>query len=353
MESLDNAKEVGITDIEDYKRYSSLGIFLVITILSFFIIKPFLVSIITAGVLAFIFHPLFLKLKRKVKKDSLSALIICLLIILAIIIPSIFFIKTLATQAIGAYASSAEYLSQTNLNSDLINNINNNFGININLNGIILSAAGFFADTSKEFLADLPNKLINFFLMVILLYYFLKSSETFNITIEKIIPFKKEIKQKILSETKEVTRAVIYGTLITAMIQGTIGAIGFWIFGISSPIFWGLLMALFALIPVIGTGIIWFPAALILIAEGLVKNQGLLIGKGIGLIIYGVLLIGLIDNFIKPKLIESKVKLHPAIILLGIIGGIPFFGIIGIFLGPLILAIFITLIKIYGEEYGV
>jgi predicted PurR-regulated permease PerM len=339
-------------EIEDYKKYSTVGIFIIIAVLAFFIIKPFLVSIIGALVLAYLFHPLFLKLKKYVKKDAVSAIIICAIIILAVIIPSLFIIKSLATQAIGAYTSSASYLTEQNT-FGVLSDFEDKIGINIKLENILLSVASFFAESSKEFLASFPNKILNFLIMIFLLYYFLKEGGELQARIEKLIPLKKSLKEKIIGETKEVTRAVIYGSILTAIVQGIVGGIGFAMFGIPSPIFWGFLMAIFALIPMIGTGIIWAPAAIILFAEGLIVGDSSLIGRGIGLFIYGLLIIGLIDNFIKPKLIGEKSNIHPAIILIGIMGGLSFFGLIGIFLGPLILGLFITLIKVYGEEHGV
>lgn len=342
-----------MTDIDDYKKYSTLGILILITVLAFFIVKPFFVSIIGAAILAYLFHPLFLRLRKYVKKEWVAALIICVLIILAVIIPALIIIKSLATQAIGAYTASSGYLNKEDESRSGLLSFKEKIGIDIKIDDILLSVASFFADTSKKIITSLPNKILNFFIMIFMLYYLLKEGEVLSEKIENMIPLKKGLKAKILDETKEVTRAVIYGSLLTALIQGIVGGIGFAIFGIPSPIFWGFLMALFALIPMVGTGIIWVPAAIILLVDGIINSEGILIGKGIALLIYGILVISLIDNFIKPKLIGSKVRMHPAIILIGILGGLSFFGITGIILGPLILALFTTLIKIYGEEHGI
>jgi len=135
--------------------------------------------------------------------------------------------------------------------------------------------------------------------------------------------------------------------------QGVIGAIGFIIFGVGSPIFWGMMMAIFALIPFLGTAIIWVPASLILLIKGFLSNNGWMIGKGIGLFLYGLLIVSTLDNIIKPKLIGHKGKIHPAVVLLGILGGLNLFGFIGIFIGPIILAVFIALSKVYSDEYGI
>lgn len=331
----------------------SLAIFAIIFALSFFIIKPYLVSVIAAAVLAYLFHPLYVKINYKTKKDWASALIICAIIILAVIIPSILIIKSLAGQAVTAYNSAAEYLANNPQNIEAAQNMKDALGVDMGIDKLMLQVANFFTSTSKNFLASMPNKILNFFIMIIFLYYLLKDGDLIAQRIENFVPLKRNLKSKMLDDIKKVTSAVIRGSLLTALVQGVIGGIGFAIFGIHSPIFWGFIMAIFALIPMFGTAIIWLPAALILLGKGIISGQGILIGKGIGLLIYGTLLISLIDNFLKPKLIGNETQMHPAIILVGILGGINLFGIIGIILGPLTLALFVTLIKIYGEEHGI
>ena len=147
-----------------------------------------------------------------------------------------------------------------------------------------------------------------------------------------------------------MTSAVIYGSLIIAIIQGMLGGIGFWVVGLPSPLIWAIVMIFAALIPYIGSSIIWFPAALILIFSGYVDSEPILIIKGAGLILYGTFIIGLIDNILKPKIIGDKGGLHPVLVLLGVIGGLNLLGFIGIIIGPIILAMLVTFIKIYEEE---
>ena len=144
--------------------------------------------------------------------------------------------------------------------------------------------------------------------------------------------------------------AIVYGSIVVALIQGTLGGIGFWIVGIPSPILWGILMSLFALIPMVGTGIIWVPASLGMAAYGYLSGDTVMVWKAIGLFIYGVFVIAGIDNVLKPKIIGERAHVHPVIILLGVLGGLKFFGIVGFAVGPLILAIFITFLEIYEYE---
>ena len=144
--------------------------------------------------------------------------------------------------------------------------------------------------------------------------------------------------------------AVIYGSIIIAIIQGTLGGIGFAIFGVPSPLLWGVVMIFASLIPYIGSSIIWFPAALMLIFNGYFNSEINPIIKGILLILYGILIVGTADNILKPKIIGDKGGLHPVLVLLGVVGGLSFLGFIGMFVGPIILAMLVVFIKIYEEE---
>ncbi|MFQ5620928.1 MAG: AI-2E family transporter, partial [Candidatus Nanoarchaeia archaeon] len=143
---------------------------------------------------------------------------------------------------------------------------------------------------------------------------------------------------------------VIYGSLVIALIQGALGALGFMIFGVGSPILWGLVMSLFALVPFIGTPIIWGPAGLLLVIDGFVDGQTNLVAKGIGLLIYGTLVISTVDNILKPKLIGKKAKIHPIVVLIGVLGGLSLLGFVGFVVGPLVLALFEALIEVYEKE---
>ena len=143
----------------------------------------------------------------------------------------------------------------------------------------------------------------------------------------------------VINRLKEITQGIIYGYLLIALIQGALGALGFLIFGVSSPLFWGLLMVFLSLIPSLGTGLVWLPASIILILDGVFQDSNILIIKGIGLLVYSALIVGGIDNILKPKLVSDKAKIHPAIVMVGILGGIFFFGMWGVVLGPLILSL--------------
>jgi len=168
--------------------------------------------------------------------------------------------------------------------------------------------------------------------------------------VERIMPLKDKYRKHVFEKLNNMTYAVIYGSIIIAIIQGTLGGIGFLIFGLPSPLLWGMAMIFASLIPYIGSSIIWFPASLILILDGYVSLETTPIIKGILLILYGIFVVSTIDNILKPKIIGSKGGLHPVLVLLGVVGGLKFLGFIGLIIGPIILAMLVTFINIYEEE---
>ena len=140
---------------------------------------------------------------------------------------------------------------------------------------------------------------------------------------------------------------VVFGYLMVAFIQGLFAMLGFLLFGVPSPFFWGTIVALLALVPVLGSTLIWLPAAIIMVMNGVIQNSNLLIFKGIGLAIYFILFVSSVDNIMRPIIMGNRAKAHPAVIMLGIFGGIYLFGILGVLIGPLVLSLVVVLAEIY------
>jgi len=182
------------------------------------------------------------------------------------------------------------------------------------------------------------------------IFYSLKDGRLFVNKIGNILSMKKKKYVFLLRRLKEIIHGVVYGYAIIALMQGLLGGIGFFIFGIPSPIFWGMVMAIFALIPFIGTGIIWVPASLLLIFDGVFQGLDSLIFKGIGLFVFSFIFVGSLDNFLRPKLMSDKAKVHPLILFLGVLGGILFFGPVGVIVGPLILSLTVVFVDTYINE---
>jgi predicted PurR-regulated permease PerM len=158
------------------------------------------------------------------------------------------------------------------------------------------------------------------------------------------LPLKHDEEQMMLDRFISVTRATLKGTLIIGLLQGTLAGIGFWVVGIDSVVFWGTIMVVLSIIPVIGSSLIWIPAVILLAASGAFV-------KAIGLAVYCGLIVGSLDNVLRPMLVGKDTKMHEMFILLGTLGGIGMFGIIGFIIGPIIAALFVTIWDLYGETF--
>ena len=199
----------------------------------------------------------------------------------------------------------------------------------------------------SDLVISLPQATLNLFVVFFTMFYFLRDSDAFIKKISDVLSMGERKYRRITNRLKDITKGVLYGYFLVAFLQGLAGGIGFFIFGISSPIFWGILMALLALIPYLGTGLVWGPAAAILLLDGIFQNSDILIIKGILLFVYGFFIVGMLDNFLKPKIMSNRAKIHPVIILLGVFGGLILFGPVGVLVGPLVLSLTMVFIEVY------
>ena len=205
-------------------------------------------------------------------------------------------------------------------------------------------------ESISNILFSIPIFLLDIFIILFVMFFLLKDGEVFVDKVERIMPLKGEYREHVFKKLNDMAYAVIYGSIIIAIIQGTLAGFGFFIFGLPSPLLWGTVMMFASLIPYIGSSIVWFPASLMLIFEGYLNMETSMIMKGALLILYGIFVVGTIDNILKPKLIGSKGGLHPVLVLLGVVGGLKFLGFVGVIVGPIILAMLVTFINIYEEE---
>jgi predicted PurR-regulated permease PerM len=185
---------------------------------------------------------------------------------------------------------------------------------------------------------------INLFIFVFALYYFFKDSSLIVDKIMSISPLPKKHEYALLAKFKDISYGTLYGIFLASVIQGILGGIGFTIVGIPNAVFWGAAIAIFSLVPVFGTGVIWVPAGIILLV------QGNYVG-GIFLLAWGVLLISTVDNFLRAYFIGERTNMNQLLTFLAVIGGLWYFGLAGVIFGPLILNIFLTLLSIYESEY--
>jgi predicted PurR-regulated permease PerM len=349
--------------MDKIKRYIFTAFLILFIYLAFKIAQPYIVTLLTAAILAYLCYPLHLKLKKVIKKDSFSAFIVSVSIVLILILVLGLLVHgaTRDTIEVFNYIKSA-YNSKSptmcaNPDSWTCSSYKNIISILKDENfrdpiqKLIEKLSTYLISLGSNAIFGISNAILHLFIAVFVLYYLLVQAKEFEEYIKDIIPFKKSKYQEIKLRFKDMINGIVRGQFIISIIQGFAGWLGFFILGFSSPIFLGLLTGITSTFPIVGTPLIWAPAAIILIIKGIVIGSNIMIFKGIGLIIYGILIISSIDNILRPFVMSGKSTIHPVIIIIGILGGITLFGFFGFILGPIILSFSLLFIRIYMREF--
>lgn len=341
--------------MQSLKRYIPVILLTLLFILSFFILKPFFISLCLGAILAYVFYPFHQKLSEKIHSPAVSAIAICLFVLLVIITILALLSNSLIQQSYGVFLVGKQTLA-TGVIEDCSSRVCQNLAaffsdpnVKSYLHDSLKAVTSSVIKKVSAFFLSLPRFLLNIFVAFFTMYYFLRDGPAFKKTLPSFLNLEKAKFEFILKRLKEVLNGVIYGYLVVALLQGAVGALGFFLFGVSSPLFWGVIMAFFALIPFLGTGIIWVPASLFLIFTGIFNDSTSLIIRGVGLFIYSLIFVASLDNYLKPKLMGEKAKVHPAIMMLGLFGGVFLFGMVGVILGPLLLALTLIFFQVYFQ----
>ena len=323
-------------------KYFFIACFLAIAVVSFFLVKPFLTTIISAIVLAYIFYPLYKKIRMAIISENIAALLTTLIVIIIIIIPLVFAANALINQSVELFYRVKD-VDISGAETFVAKHFNDKLEVEEQVKEILNTVTLSLAKQTSDFVVTLPGKIIQFFVMLFIMFYMFKEGPTIVENIEHHIPLREAHKKHLSKKFSSVIYASLYGVVLTAFIQGGVGALGLWIFGVPSPLLWGLVMVILAMLPFVGAAFIWFPAAIYNIFTGETFN-------GFGLLLYGLLIVSTIDNIVRPKIVGTKGKVHHVLVLLGVLGGIKVFGFLGIILGPLILAILRVFLDIYLLE---
>ncbi len=315
-------------------------------------------AIIIACVMSYVLFPGFKRVKKIVKNKYVAATIIIIFVILITTIPAVLILNSLVQEGTVVYI-----LAKQKINDFSEMDCNPEEGDNCRIYNLlksgradeyiktgITSIGKSVSSLAYNILITIPSRLLDLLIILFLMFSIFVDWKNIFIFIRKTLPMKIEHEKYILTTLKGTIEGVVFGQAVVAIVLGILGGLIFLLFGIPNPVFWGAIMAFLALIPIIGTTIVWIPASLLMIFNGINSVDNTLIIKGGGLFVTCMIFLSGFDTFVKPKIIGDRAKLHPALILLGVIGGLSVFGPIGFILGPLILAVFITLVRIYEKE---
>lgn len=347
--------------------YFLLFLIIVVFLFCYQVIKPYIHTIILAGILATLFHPLHQKLELRFKgKTNGTALLSSFLLTILVVLPLVFVFLSVIQQGVNSF-NAIRIWFETGQYEKLIDHPLVTWGAgwvtrtlpdlkslfpDIDLKTIRFDkiALNLSASLGKTLLAqggniagDVTALIGKFFLMIFTFFFFTRDYKTIVKKVRRLIPLKASQEDKLVEKIKTVAKSAFLGTLITALAQGVAGGIAFYISGLPG-FFWGMVMAFASLIPMVGTALIWIPAALYLFISGHW-------GFGIFMVIWCVVIVGMIDNLVRPLFMQGSADMSTLLIFFSILGGLSAFGLLGLLYGPLIFGLATVLLYIYEIEY--
>ncbi len=328
-----------------------IGLLAAILVLSLFVLLPYLTILIFAMVLAITFEPLYRAIRVHIfKNQSLASLATVFIVIVIVLAPLTLFGITVFKEAGGLYtsvtAANGGIAFITHLTEALdqkLRIINQNF--TFDFNELLKQVLGWVVGNAGAIFSGIAQSVLGLLLTMLAFYYLLKDGPRLRDTIIKLSPLNDAYDALIIEKLKNAVHSVVLGTLTVAIIQGLLVSIGFYLFGVPNGALWGAVAAVTALIPFVGTTIVILPAIVYLFIFGSTAS-------GIGLLIWGAVAVGLIDNFLTPKLIERGTKIHPLLILFSVLGGFSLFGPAGFLIGPLTISLLFALFEIYQKIFN-
>jgi len=338
------------------ERLFFLALVVAITIAFFWLIHDFLQPIFWAIALGIVVYPLHTRIARRLApRQSLAAALSVTVVVLVVVLPLLLVVAAVTTEAAPLYARLGtgqlgfqDLYARTVAHVPQLGELLLRFGIDASrleaqLSGAAIDVSKFVASRALAIGQDTVRVLVFFFLMLYLLFFFLRDGQKLLDGLVRALPLGDERERYLLDRFARVSRATIKGTFVVGAVQGAIGGIAFAILGVGAPALWGTVMALLSIVPAVGTALVWVPAAIMLFAGDQVVAS-------IALILIGLFGIGMVDNVLRPVLVGRDTQMPDYLILLSTLGGLAGFGLAGIVIGPIIAAFFITVWQMAQQE---
>lgn len=339
-------------------EFRSFLLFLAFVSLLFFsILMPFLGAIFWAVALAIVFAPLQNYFVKHIKWKNFATLCTLVCCALIVVLPFLFIISSVIAECMKMYAALSS--GSTNLTQyieeiqkaypfiqDILKELNFEPGlITQKISEYALKISGYIATQTVHIGQGTISFIVQVCIMLYIAFYMMRDSNSLIIKLHKALPLGHKREQLLFAKFSEVTRATIKGSLVVAIVQGTIGGLVFYFLGVSSALLWGVVMTLFSLIPIVGASIVWLPVCVYFFAVGETMNA-------IILLFFGAVVIGLMDNILRPVLVGRDTKLPDYVILLSTLGGFSIFGMNGFVVGPLAATLFLASWEIFTLEFN-
>lgn len=333
--------------------YFLYAFLLVVFITTFFIFRPFIYTLILAGVVAVVFDSIHTKISKITRgKGNLSALIATLFVLLVVILPIGYIgaqilqeTSQLYTSIVGNDVNGNVSIRVSNGLQAFLRSLPVPIELSSDFNQYIRQSLNFLLSNLGPLFTNVTKVIVNIFIFLLALFYLFKDGEKLKAMLVEFSPLQDIHDEKILNKVVVAINSVIKGSLFIAIIQGVLTALGFYIFGVPNYTLWGTVAIVAALIPSFGTSLVFIPAVIYLYFTSNIVSV-------FGLIAWGIAAVGLIDNFLGPKLVGRGILIHPFLILLSIVGGMILFGPLGFLLGPVVLSLSFVLLDIHNSIKG-
>lgn len=338
---------------------SFIAALIAVSIAFTYLMLPFFSVILWACIIALLFHPLHTKiLQRFPRRENTAALVTLLACIVIAVTPTLFLTSAFIKQGTAIYQQLESgqiepslWIDQVRAAFPIIDNVLATFGLDIGkfkqqLGSLSVDAGKAMASNALAIGQNTLAWFVSLGLMLYLAFFMVRDGAGLIPVLIRALPLGDERERLLMQKFAEVTRATIKGSLVVAMVQGALGGLIFWFLDLPGPVLWGVVMTVLSLIPVVGASLIWLPVGLYLLATGNTSD-------GIILIAFGAIVIGLVDNILRPILVGRDTKLPDYLVLLSTLGGFTMFGMTGFVLGPLIAVLFITFWEIFSREFNV
>lgn len=347
------------TNVFNHRKITLLSLLVFSFLVSLLIIKPYINPIILGFIVSILFLPIHIKIKAIIHGKNLSAIISCFALIFIVIMPLLFVASQVVAQAIHFGASAYSWISNNGFSEMFSDSYFQRFIQQLNIwfpflnirtaslmqesSSLLSSASTSLLKLSTKTMNEISSLFLNFCLMIFVVFFALRDNENLFKVLNHIIPFSNEQKFEILNLVKNVSKSAILGSFLTALSQGVIAGIGMFIIGLPG-LFLGTATVFASFVPFVGSALVWIPTAIYLFFTGHTVSS-------IFISIYCAVIIGIIDTFLRPILMKGQSSLNTLVLFFSLLGGIHFFGIIGLIYGPLIFSITILLFNLAEQEF--
>jgi len=326
------------------------GILVVLAYLVFLVFQPFLAALAWAVVLVVVAYPVYARLARRWGR-TLAATVSTLGVTLIIIVPALLVTGAFIRQGVEAVQLVQQQIQNGHFSwvNDLWLRIQERFpdanpsDLTTVVHRYADAGAGYLAARVGTVLRNTAIFLFHLTVVILAMFYLFRDGDAIVARLREVLPFEKAHRERMIDETRELIFASVTSSLVAAVAHGVLGGLAFGLTGIHAPVFWGVMMGFFSLVPVVGSALIWAPAAISLIADGHIS-------AGILVAVFCSVIVGLVDNVLRPWVISGRAEMGGLVVFISVLGGISVFGLLGVVVGPIVVATGASLLDLYAPS---